>query len=121
MKQVARLYGAAFMKAASVGTAVNGLMTSETLGSSHWVQTFFQIGCFSHWKQQTDRLQKSLLTQHIWLSEMFLMMLIFPHVRIQGCPHSLLVKSQELPEFSQTGMKPLSIYHHKIPSASHKK
>jgi hypothetical protein len=51
---------------------------------------------------------------------MFVMMPIFSHVRIQGCPYSLLVKSQELPEFSQTRMKPLSKYHHKIPSASHK-
>jgi hypothetical protein len=25
----------------------------------------------------------------------------FPNVRIQGCPYSLLVKSQELPEFKQ--------------------
>jgi hypothetical protein len=44
------------MKAASVETAVNGLMTSETLGSSYWNQTFFQIGFFSHRKTQTDRL-----------------------------------------------------------------
>jgi hypothetical protein len=35
IKQVARLYGAAFMKAASVETAVNGLMTSETMVFSH--------------------------------------------------------------------------------------
>jgi hypothetical protein len=41
IKQVARLYDAAFMKAASVETAVFGLMTSETLGSSHWIQIFF--------------------------------------------------------------------------------
>jgi hypothetical protein len=61
---MARLYGAAFMKAASVETAVNGLMTSETLESSHWIQTFFQIGFFSHRKPHTDRLQKSRLTQH---------------------------------------------------------
>jgi hypothetical protein len=32
--QVARLYGAAFIKAASVETAVNEVMSSETLGSS---------------------------------------------------------------------------------------
>jgi hypothetical protein len=67
MKQVARLYGAAFMKAASVETAVDGLMTSETLGSSHWIQTFFHIGCFNHRKPKTDRLQKSPLTHNIWL------------------------------------------------------
>jgi hypothetical protein len=53
--------------------------------------------------------------------KMFVMMLIFPHIRIQRCPHSLLVKSQDLPKFSQTSMKPLSKYHHKIFSASHKK
>jgi hypothetical protein len=53
------------MKASSVETAGNMLMTSETLGSSHWIQTFFQIGYFSHRKPQTDRLQKSLLTQHM--------------------------------------------------------
>jgi hypothetical protein len=44
----------------------------------------------------------------------------FLHVRIQGYPYSLLVKSQQLPEFRQTSMKPLSEYHHKIPSAFHK-
>jgi hypothetical protein len=37
-------------------------MTSETLVFSHWIQTFFQIGCFSRLKPQTDRLQKSFLT-----------------------------------------------------------
>jgi hypothetical protein len=44
----------------------------------------------------------------------------FPHIRIQGCPYSLLVKSQELLDFSQTSMTQLSKYHHKISSAFHK-
>jgi hypothetical protein len=38
--QVARLYGAAFMKPASVETAVG---TFETLVFSHWIQTFFKL------------------------------------------------------------------------------
>jgi hypothetical protein len=32
-----------------------------------------------------------------------------PHIRIQGCPYSLLVKLPELPEFSQTSMKPCTV------------
>jgi predicted transcriptional regulator len=51
---------------------------------------------------------------------MFVMMLIFSHIRIHGCPYGMVVKSQELPEFIQTVMKPLSKHHHKISSASHK-
>jgi hypothetical protein len=37
-----------------------------------------------------------------------------PHIRIQGCPCSLLLKSQGNPAFTQTSMKPLSKYHQKI-------
>jgi hypothetical protein len=37
-KQVARLYGAAFMKAASAETAVNDFRNARI---SHWIQTFF--------------------------------------------------------------------------------
>jgi hypothetical protein len=47
-------------------------------------------------------------------------MLILLHIRIQGCPYSLLVNSQKLSAFSQTSMKPLSKYHHKIFFVSHK-
>jgi hypothetical protein len=44
-----------------------------------------------------------------------------PHIKIQGCPCSLLLKSQEHPAFDQTSTKPLSKYHHKIFSAFHKR
>jgi hypothetical protein len=118
IKQFARLYGAAFMKSASVETAENGLMTSETLRSSYWIQTFFQIGCFSHRKPQTDLLQKSLLTQHMDVRNVC-DDADFPPYKNSGVS-SLLVKSQEVPEFSQTSMKLLSKYHHNISSASHK-
>jgi hypothetical protein len=67
------------MKVGSVETAVNGSVTSETQG----IQTFFQIGCFRGLKPQTNRLKKSLLTQHLWLWEMVVMMLILPHIGIQ--------------------------------------
>jgi hypothetical protein len=53
IKKVARLYGAAFMKAASVETAVNGFMTSEILlGSSHLIQTFFSNRIFQPWETE---------------------------------------------------------------------
>jgi hypothetical protein len=64
IKQMARLYGETFMKADSVETAVNGFRNT---GISHWIQKFFPIVCFSHLKLQTCRLQKSLLTQQLWL------------------------------------------------------
>jgi hypothetical protein len=107
IKQVVRLHGAPFMKAASVETAVNGSVTSETLGLSHWSQTFFQIRCFNHLKPQIDRFHKSLLTQHLWQWEIVVMMLIHSHIRIQRLPYGLLVKSQELTAFNQRSMKPL--------------
>jgi hypothetical protein len=51
---------------------------------------------------------------------MVVMMLVLPHIKIHGCPCSLLLKSQGHPAFSQTSMKPLSKYHHKIYFVSHK-
>jgi hypothetical protein len=76
-------------------------MTSETLGYSHRVQPFFVIRSSSHLKPQTDRLQKALIAQNLRLWELVVQMLVLPHTRIQGCPDSLLVKSQILPALSK--------------------
>jgi hypothetical protein len=63
-KQEAKLYDAAFMKAVSIETAGNGFRHTVRKHFSFF-QTFFQIGCFSHLKPQTDRLEKQLLAQRL--------------------------------------------------------
>jgi hypothetical protein len=104
------------MKVASVETAVNDFRNA---GISHWIQTFL-----SNWMFQPSENTDLPLAEVAPHPKPMAVGngcndVDCPHIRIQWCPRSLLLKSQENPAFSQISTKPLSKYHYKVFSISH--
>jgi hypothetical protein len=75
-------------------------MASDTRVFSYSSQTFFQIGCFSRLKPQTDRLEKTLLAQRLCPWRAVVMILILQH-------NNSVVSRQSIGEIAGTsGIQP---------------